>query len=685
VPLTYEQKIAAILALEDQRRLREPSSTVAPSAIPPPLGPRERFAPLPPQPPPPPDLVRFLGDDEARVRRRAALAIGRVGLQEGVAALVARLSDPEAEVRQMVCFALGLLGDVSARDPLVARLDDDQPIVKGSAAEALGLIGDEGAAEAIARMVTQIIDSGALSTLPGDEADTVRDTPAAAVRLGLFALARLKAFEALAAAALDAGGQPRQRWWPVAYALHRVEDARAVPALLSLLGDSHPYTRAFAARGLGALKEAAAPAVPVLLPLVTGSDRLVAIEAIRALGRLGDARAAPALLAMARAPKADPTLRRESIIAAGGVSGEAITELLIDTLGDPSPSIRGAVLSSLARREPETFIALLSGLDPDPEWRVRAALADALGALPSRAGLPRLRAMLRDPDARVLPAVLASLVTIQAPDAAASAVAALGAEDPVARAAAARALGALKDGRHAGALVEAYQRGQGDPTFVARLAALAALNELGTPEAASTLTQALADRDWVIRVRAADWLRAKGVVPDALERIRPAPPSRDGLDYAATHLVAPAVSTQAFIDTERGTIQLELAVLDAPLTADTFVTLARRGFYDGQRIHRVVPNYFVQAGDPRGDSAGGPGFTIRDEINQRPHIRGTVAMAIDGPETGGSQFFITHSPHPQLDARDTVFGRVLSGMDIVDRLQVGDLIERVRIWDGVEQ
>ena len=97
-----------------------------------------------------------------------------------------------------------------------------------------------------------------------------------------------------------------------------------------------------------------------------------------------------------------------------------------------------------------------------------------------------------------------------------------------------------------------------------------------------------------------------------------------------------------------------------------------------------MPNFVVQDGDPRGDGEGGPGYTIRDELNERPYLRGTVGMALDWADTGGSQFFITHSPQPHLDARYTVFGHVMAGMDVVDRIQQWDVIRSVRVWDGVE-
>jgi cyclophilin family peptidyl-prolyl cis-trans isomerase len=118
------------------------------------------------------------------------------------------------------------------------------------------------------------------------------------------------------------------------------------------------------------------------------------------------------------------------------------------------------------------------------------------------------------------------------------------------------------------------------------------------------------------------------------------------------------------------------------VTVETFVMLARNGFFDGLPIHRVVSDFVIQGGDPRGDGEGGPGFTIRDEINQRPYLRGTVGIALDWADTGGSQFFITHSAQPHLDARYTVFGRVISGMDVVDKIEQWDVIRRVRVWDG---
>ena len=119
--------------------------------------------------------------------------------------------------------------------------------------------------------------------------------------------------------------------------------------------------------------------------------------------------------------------------------------------------------------------------------------------------------------------------------------------------------------------------------------------------------------------------------------------------------------------------------------SENFTALARKGYFNGLAVHRVVPDFVVQDGDPRGDGEGEPGYSIRDEFNERPYLRGAVGMALDQwPDTGGSQWFITHSPQPHLDAKYTVFGRVISGMEVVDQIQQGDVIRSVRVWDGVQ-
>lgn len=141
--------------------------------------------------------------------------------------------------------------------------------------------------------------------------------------------------------------------------------------------------------------------------------------------------------------------------------------------------------------------------------------------------------------------------------------------------------------------------------------------------------------------------------------------------------------------TNRGTIEIELHPQHAPLTVNNFVFLIREGFYDGVSFHRVISNFVVQGGDPTGSGTGGPGYRFADETAGNPlrHTQGVLSMANAGPNTNGSQFFITHAPQPHLNGRHTVFGTVTNGMDVVDAIRAGDKMLKVTVeetaGDGV--
>ncbi|MFT4197252.1 MAG: peptidylprolyl isomerase [Pseudoxanthomonas sp.] len=140
------------------------------------------------------------------------------------------------------------------------------------------------------------------------------------------------------------------------------------------------------------------------------------------------------------------------------------------------------------------------------------------------------------------------------------------------------------------------------------------------------------------------------------------------------------MSLTATFTTARGPIKVELLADKAPLTVANFVNLARRGFYDGLNFHRVIPDFMIQGGCPEGSGRGGPGYRFEDETsNGVRHERGVLSMANAGPNTNGSQFFITHVATPWLDGKHTVFGKVVEGLDVVDAVRQGDAIESVKI------
>ena len=135
----------------------------------------------------------------------------------------------------------------------------------------------------------------------------------------------------------------------------------------------------------------------------------------------------------------------------------------------------------------------------------------------------------------------------------------------------------------------------------------------------------------------------------------------------------------ATIETEKGDLVLELFASDVPMTVNNFVFLAREGFYDGTTFHRVVPGFMAQGGDPTGTGTGTPGYQFDDEITEHTHVTGALSMANSGPNTNGCQFFITYAPQHHLDGKHSVFGQLIGGMDVLERIEQGDVIIRVTI------
>jgi cyclophilin family peptidyl-prolyl cis-trans isomerase len=239
------------------------------------------------------------------------------------------------------------------------------------------------------------------------------------------------------------------------------------------------------------------------------------------------------------------------------------------------------------------------------------------------------------------------------------------------------------------ALAAAYRRAARDSFPDAALAALGGLVAIRDGSAAARsrvdgefLGSSGRPRDYVIRRWAEDhW-------PEAVARWGPAYPletgrtAQDYRDVAARYILAPdsIARPHVLIDTEdRGALEVELAGPEAPLTVANFVRLVARRYFDGHRWHRVVPNFVIQDGDPRGDGFGGPGTTIRDEINRLRYEAPMVGMALSGPDTGGSQWFINLSPQPHLDGTYTVFGKVVGGLAALVRITQGETIRTIRM------
>ena len=490
----------------------------------------------------------------------------------------------------------------------------------------------------------------------------------------------MRQYDALARVALDDQGQAVSRWWPVAYALQRIGDARAAPALLSLISGPGVYTPAFALRGLATARETRAVAPAIALATRQDVDVRLRVAAVRALGQIGGADAVAPLLKLLDAPGTPQNLALETLEALGTLRDRRALDAVLNRITDPWASMRSAALAAAARIDPDGFLLIVSSLERDRDWSVRASLTSVFATLPADLARPALVDLAGDTDVRVQIPALEALAKIGAPDLTKRLFDALEAPDATLRATAARLMAEAKPEGGAPRLIAAFARAEGDASDAARLALLDALARYGGDDVRETAKRALADRDWPVRMRAAAVLQGLGqpeAAPDRPALLRQPPEF-----FESERVLRPKFSPHAYIETRLGTIELELNVVDAPFTTHSFMELARAGFFNGIRVHRLIPNFVIQAGDPRGDGEGGPGYTIRDEFNPLPYVRGTVGMALAGKDTGGSQFFITVSPQPHLDGKYTVFGRVVNGFDQLDRLNQWDIIERIRIWDG---
>jgi cyclophilin family peptidyl-prolyl cis-trans isomerase len=211
----------------------------------------------------------------------------------------------------------------------------------------------------------------------------------------------------------------------------------------------------------------------------------------------------------------------------------------------------------------------------------------------------------------------------------------------------------------------------------AALAILDSLAKQKTSSAIEAIKTARDSPDYLIRRQAVALLKANGN-GDFSDRIGTVQTRNTPSDYRRV-IARIGKLVSATVTTTKGSFTIELLADDAPLNVDNFIQLSERGYFQGITFHRVVPNFVIQGGDPRGDGNGGPGYQIRCEINEIPYERGAVGMALSGKDTGGSQWFVTHSPQPHLDGGYTVFGKIINGMDVVDRIVRRDVIRSVTI------
>jgi cyclophilin family peptidyl-prolyl cis-trans isomerase/HEAT repeat protein len=665
------------------------------------------------------DLGALLADPSAAVRSRAALAAGRIGDARAVPSLVPLMqADRDAGVRALAAFALGEIESVRDATALVAATRPGVPdAVRARAVEALGKIA--AALPLDDKVSAKLIGDAIIAALTFENARRSRPSREV-ILLGLTAALRARPTDAAKTVALFLDyADPRVRA-DAANTLARLRSKDANEALRAMLASEvDPVARANAARALGTAEDKSA--LDLLLERATNDrDERVRVSALRSLALLHDARAADTLLKRGEALFAS---YRAAKVAAPASHPAQLNELLevVTALGRvlASTSDNRALTFLRAVREAEGFV------DPESEvaftriapaqymrekpftslylrasenklaWQAISAIAQGLAEIgqmtSERAGNSvltvqadaqlALRAILSDraTPALAVPDVLRAVAAFKPLDTGALMREELRADDVIVRATAAELIGnEPPDAETTRSLIAALPIAMRDEMNDAALAVLDALGKQRNEDANAAIRSALESPDYLLRLRAASLLRAANPNEASDERIQTVATRNHLADYRRA-LARRMMRVQAIVSTDKGAFTIELLPDDAPLNVDNFVELARRGFFNSIAFHRVVPNFVIQGGDPRGDGNGGPGYQIRCEINLASYDRGAVGMALSGKDTGGSQWFVTHSPQPHLDGGYTVFGRVTQGMDVVDSIARGDRIRAVTI------
>ncbi|MGE3164672.1 MAG: peptidylprolyl isomerase [Planctomycetota bacterium] len=625
-------------------------------------------------------LKSALADSAAPELQRAAVrAIGRIGDARGVEILEAYLDRGLAEPAFGVemAFALGQLASDRGLGVIERLLhESESPVVRRRAVEALGKLHCESLAEGStgARVGERLVAllQHADAELRGEAA------------LGLWRRDE-KRFVAHIVTALQAETDDGARWRMV-YALARLDDPSTVAPLRPYLSDSHTWVSLFAARGLRTpvdLDPAALTGLAALLaaPQSSWVARAEALETLGALAKSVDDATREQIrdVLFEQLFREPMPLVVERLLGALRHTGGDIVEnvLLALARGSASPTVRRAAVENYGLVAGPRAVDYLASFAAVPDVWLRAAAARGLAA-GGGAAQHALLPFLADAQSPAREAAVRSYATVT--DERGWARVHELAVDDAAVAVRLAAIEVMRERQPEGwqeTFERAFRNSTAPSFWEARTEILRALaaDAVGVELAREALTDPFVS----VRRVASRLLAGRGEsTVSALERSL----ATGGIEQLAPNTWALPENPHLVLGTERGEIVIELFPRDAPRHVASVTSLARAGRYDGLTIHRVVPAFVVQGGDPSGDGSGDAGYFVPDEINPRPYDRGAVGMPKTGePDTGGCQFFITHVPTPHLDGRYTVFGHVVAGMAVVDQLEVGDRILSARVLE----
>ncbi len=604
---------------------------------------------------------------EAGTRARAALTVGRLGDDRGRSLLSELLTDKSAEVRKSAAFACELQGDPTLTAELIPLLSDPDAEVVVSAARAIGFLGRGDGQDAL------------LAAIP----KAASPEPRASMLAALWKFPSAGIATAVGSYASDP--DPKVRGAAI-YTLARKPQELSLAMLTAALNDTDPDTAAAAAHGLGVLeKRDALPALAATLDsgrIPVEVNALVAMEAIleKNPGATVPDTAKSRVLALAGDDNGDVAVPALILLRQfAGADRQVFSRLWSIATTGAGRRRQTALLSVVALLKAKAEAALKAAAEsPDPA--LRGTAAESLVYLPASDARPWRERLFGDKSPLVRLGVFVGIKGVETVGQNRDLINS-GLTDPDAgvRAAAIEALAVVGDASVWPLLQEAADKSRGDAGVDVASAVLAACEKLRTDPRARPVVESLYRHPKTLVSRLArrsllDFFHGDPAAFPAAEYKT----GKTAADYAA--LLADARKPwRAQVETTRGSFTIRLEGTMAPLTVENFLQLAQKKFFDGVAIHRVVPNFVLQDGDPTGTGNGGPGYEIRDEINPLEYRRGTVGMALSGPDTGGSQWFVTHSPQPHLNGLYTVFGQVTDGEDVVERIEQWDTIRHVTV------
>ncbi len=657
-------------------------------------------------------LVGYLRDDDVDVRTRAAIALGNIQDTTTLGDLISLLKDRSPRVRASAAWALGQLGSSQAQNALLERLKkEDNIIAARRSVEALGKCGTDSA------LAELVMSGGFLMN------DRVRGEIALSV--GRFAIRGITSEAGIEYCFRQLRHSDAGVRWRALYALWRAaphprierELSQRAKEMRAVVSDKSAEVRMHFATLLG---RSQSPGSFELLESLSKRERRgewrVQVQIARALGTWSVKEEKAVRVLSDWLGQQNDHVRIAVLQGLRGMkpeqlSGKTRSELnkrvLAFAQGKSSreTSVRGEAIVTTAKLFPDDYDFTDVLEERAASVRLKAKVLEGFGLIPTSQSLRTLLRHTADDSGAVvrtawetLPTLFQpkNLVRFQMEDTSFAGLpevlfrkmkASLLRDDMSITTAVAQAVGdsamySLLEGgeMHDQAIEElmlSYTRLSSPNDVEAMHAILETLGKFGGEKAVPVLERALNDEDRTVVQRA---LTAFKQATGGDYQGSAADHSRTTYsDYNWKALEALSKGQKARIRTNKGSFVIQLLPEHAPFSVLSFLKLTRKGFYDGLSFHRVVPNFVIQGGDPRGDGWGGPGYSIRSEWSPVNYERGSVGLASAGKDTEGCQFFVTHSPQPHLDGRYTIFARIVSGQEIVDAIHGGDKILKVEL------